>query len=188
MNQAYIDEEVYWKQKDRINWLRSGDRNTRYFHAVTKGRRIKNTINYIQDEQGVIYRGHSEISQMAVNYFQDLYASEGTDPQQYVRIFQNLQQRVTPEMNQDLTQTVTEEEVFKAVMDIGAHRTQEPYGFSAVFYHNYWDDIKQEIMKENTSFFETERLDPQLSYTNLCLIPKVYPPTGMKEFSTNNAL
>ena len=95
MNQAYIEEEVYWKQKSGINWLRSGDRNTRYFHAVTKGRRVKNTINSIQDEQGVIYRGHSEISQVAVNYFQNLYASEGTDPHQYVRVFQNLQQRVT---------------------------------------------------------------------------------------------
>lgn len=55
LNQVYMDEEVYWKQKSRINWLCSGDRNTRYFHAVTKGRRIKNTINSIQDEQGVIY-------------------------------------------------------------------------------------------------------------------------------------
>ena len=40
LNQAYIDEEIYWKQKSRINWLRSGDRNTGYFHAVTKGKRI----------------------------------------------------------------------------------------------------------------------------------------------------
>ena len=155
MNQAYIEEEVYWKQKSGINWLRSGDRNTRYFHAVTKGRRVKNTINSIQDEQRVIYRGHSEISQVAVNYFQNLYASEGTDPHQYVRVFQNLQQRVTTKMNQDLTRMVTEEEVFTAVMDIGAQRTPGPDGFSTVFYHHYWDDIKEEIMKEITEFFET---------------------------------
>lgn len=25
-------------------------------------------------------------------------------------------------------------------------------------------------------------MDHQLSHTNICLIPKVYPPTGMKEF------
>ena len=182
MNQAYIEEEVYWKQKSRINWLRSGDRNTRYFHAVTKRRKVKNTINSIQDEQGVIYRGHSEISQVAVNYFKNLYASEGTDPHQYVRVFQNLQQRVTTKMNQDLTRMVTEEEVFTAVMDIGAQRTPGPDGFSTVFYHHYWDDIKEEIMKEITEFFETGHLDPQLSCTNLCLIAKVYPPSGMKDF------
>ncbi|WZZ57367.1 hypothetical protein YC2023_057474 [Brassica napus] len=85
-------------------------------------------------------------------------------------------------MNQDLTRMVTEEEVFTSVMDIGSHRTPGPDGFSAVFYHHYWDDIKDEIMKEITEFFETGHLDPQLSCTNLCLIPKVYPPSSMKDF------
>ena len=182
LNQAYLEEEEYWKQKSRINWLRSGDRNTRYFHAVTKGRRIKNTINSLQDEHGVIYRGHTEISRVAIKYFQDLYTSEGTDPDKYASVFQNFQQKVTPEMNQDLTRMVTEEEVYKAVMDIGAHRAPGPDGFSAVFYHTYWDEIKDDIMKEITCFFETGRLDQQLSHTNLCLIPKVYPPSEMKEF------
>ena len=85
-------------------------------------------------------------------------------------------------MNQDLTRMVTKEEVFTAVMDIGVHRTPGPNGFSTVFYHHYWDDIKEGIMKEITEFFETGHLDPQLSCINLCLIPKVYPPSGMKDF------
>ncbi|CAF1856322.1 unnamed protein product [Brassica oleracea var. botrytis] len=77
--------------ENRVNWLRSGDRNTQYFHAVTKEKRIKNTINSIQDEQGVIHRGRKELSKVAVNYFQDLFASNGTDPTMYVKVFQNFQ-------------------------------------------------------------------------------------------------
>lgn len=38
LNQAYLDEEIYWKQKSIIMWLRSGDRNTRYFHGITRGK------------------------------------------------------------------------------------------------------------------------------------------------------
>lgn len=182
LNQAYIDEEIYWQQKSRVNWLRSGDRNTRYFHAVTKGKRVKNTINVLQDEAGVVYRGHKEISKVAVKYFEDLYASEGTDSVLYERVFQNFQQRVTPEMNQDLTRQITEEEVRIAIMDIGAHRAPGPDGFTAIFYHTYWEEIKDDVMKEISNFFETGQMDIQLSHTNLCLIPKTYPPTGMKEF------
>ena len=37
-------------------------------------------------------------------------------------------------------------------------------------------------MKEISVFFETGQLDQQLCHTNLCLIPKVYPPNGKKKF------
>ena len=34
-------EEQYWSQKARVKWLRSGDHNSRYFHAVVRQRRPK---------------------------------------------------------------------------------------------------------------------------------------------------
>ncbi|WZZ51431.1 hypothetical protein YC2023_051538 [Brassica napus] len=89
---------------------------------------------------------------------------------------------VTPEMNQDITRMITKEEVCMAVMDIGAHQAPGLDGFTAVFYHNYWEDVKDDIMTEVCAFFETGQLDQQLCHNNICLIPKVYPPNGMKEF------
>ena len=31
-------------------------------------------------------------------------------------------------------------------------------------------------------FFTAEEFDEQLNHTNICLIPKIYPPTSMSEF------
>ena len=95
---------------------------------------------------------------MAINYFNELYTSE---------VFHDVQRRVTPNMNHDLTRMVSEEEVYRAVMDIGAHKTPGPDGFTAVFYHSYWEEIKQDVMKEITGFFETGEMDHQLSHTNI---------------------
>ncbi|XP_056863930.1 uncharacterized protein LOC130511109 [Raphanus sativus] len=182
LHQAYLEEETYWKQKSIITWLRSGDRNTRYFHAITKARRVRNTINSIQDDQGVIRRGQKEVADVATKYFQNLYASEETNSNLYMEVFSGFRRRVTQEMNDDLTKPVTEEEIQAALFDMGPHRAPGADGFSAAFYQKFWMDCKADLLAQVTSFFNTGILDQQHNHTNLCLIPKVYPPAGMTDF------
>ena len=155
LHQAYLEEEIYWKQKSRIMWLRSGDRNTRYFHAVTKARRARNTISSIEDEQGVIRKGHKEVSEVATTNFQNLYSSEETNLNLYNEVFSGFTQRVTQDMNDDLTKPITEEEVQAALFDMGPHRAHCPDGFSAVFYQKFWSKCKADIMEEIEKFFNT---------------------------------
>lgn len=35
---AFREEELYWKQNSRVLWLKDGDRNTKFLHAITKQR------------------------------------------------------------------------------------------------------------------------------------------------------
>jgi hypothetical protein len=45
-------EEETWRQKSRINWLASGDRNTKFFHAYANSRKQANAIWDITKEDG----------------------------------------------------------------------------------------------------------------------------------------
>lgn len=50
LEQAYLDEEEYWKQQSRIQWLQCDDRNSGFFHAVTRGRWQANKLSIIEDD------------------------------------------------------------------------------------------------------------------------------------------
>lgn len=162
--------------------MRAGDKNTKYFHYITKVRRNRLNLSSIQDSNEVIHRGQKQIALVAQEYFQSLFGNNVDNTRLYTEVFGTFQRRVIDEMNADLTRNVSLEEIKEAIFDIGAHRAPGPDGFYAIFYHQYWEDIKPEVVAEVTNFFEDGILDPQLNHTNLCLIPKVYPPAGMAEF------
>ncbi|XVF40778.1 hypothetical protein PTKIN_Ptkin01aG0143100 [Pterospermum kingtungense] len=42
MDELLRNEETYWMQRSRVNWLREGDRNTAFFHGHASFRRKKN--------------------------------------------------------------------------------------------------------------------------------------------------
>ncbi|XP_023927230.1 uncharacterized protein LOC112038639 [Quercus suber] len=53
INLLLDDEEVWWQQRLRVQWLGEGDRNTKYFHHWASERRRKNTIVRLWNDEGV---------------------------------------------------------------------------------------------------------------------------------------
>lgn len=53
-------QEGYWKQRAKIRWLREGDANTKYFHAMATNKKWKNKVDCLMDDAGF-----GEITRMA---------------------------------------------------------------------------------------------------------------------------
>ncbi|KAF8092597.1 hypothetical protein N665_0410s0009, partial [Sinapis alba] len=108
LNQAYIDEEIFWKHRSRVMWLRSGDKNTKYFHSVTKVRLHRLHLSSIQDSNGVFHRGQKQIALVAQDYFQSLFGNSVDNSRLHIEIFGTFQKRVTDEMNDNLIRNLIE--------------------------------------------------------------------------------
>lgn len=121
--QAYKDEEEYWKLKKRNEWLKAGDRNTKFFYATTKTRRARNRILAVEDESGMVQRGDVVIGHTSKNYFQQLFTTSREANFNYDEVFDEFPKRITEAMNEDLILPITEKEVRKAVFSIGPDKT-----------------------------------------------------------------
>ncbi|KAJ6411592.1 hypothetical protein OIU84_008219 [Salix udensis] len=63
--QLTLEEEAFYRQKSRIQWLHLGDRNTKFFHKSLIHRQSRNTIHSLNDGNGNIVTGKKELGLMA---------------------------------------------------------------------------------------------------------------------------
>lgn len=177
---AYIAEEQFWQQRSRIQWLKQGDRNTGFFHAATRTRRIINSIPVIEDSQGGAHYEESEIARVISNYFTQIFTSNGNSS--FTQIQGLITRKVTPEMNIMLTAIPSDSEIREAVQSINGNKAPGPDGFSATFYQAYWHIVGADVIRDVREFFTTGHLHPQQNETHIRLIPKVTGARSVAEY------
>ena len=72
LEELLLKEEVYWRQKSRIKWIKEGDCNSKFFHRVANGRRNKKFIKSLVSKEGVTLSNIEIISREIVNFFRKL--------------------------------------------------------------------------------------------------------------------
>lgn len=70
--------ESVWRQKSRINWIKLGDRNTRFFQITANNSYRKNMIDSIK-VGGRVIEEPELIKAAAVNYFRTCFVEEVKD-------------------------------------------------------------------------------------------------------------
>jgi hypothetical protein len=61
-------EEIMYRQRSRQEWLKAGDRNTKYFHNRASHRRSKNTVHALRKEDGSVCNSDDGMREMALNF------------------------------------------------------------------------------------------------------------------------
>lgn len=75
-NQILEQEETFWAQKSRVQWLQQGEKNTRFFHLSTICRRRRNRISILRDDDGEWVTENAPLQALVLNYYRGLYANE----------------------------------------------------------------------------------------------------------------
>ena len=64
-------------RKSRINWLKEGDKNTRFFHQAIQKRRARNKITHL-NQDGQVITSPNGIKQILTDHFSSLFSRRDT--------------------------------------------------------------------------------------------------------------
>ena len=160
-------------------WYSSGDLNTKFYHALTKQRRVRNKIVGLHDELGNWITEENKVEKVAVDYFESLFRSTNTID--FDSFLEEIVPSISHQMNQILLRMATEEEVRLALFMMHPEKAPGPDGMTAFFFQHSWHVIKKDVVEMVNNFLLTGNMDPRLNITNICMIPKIERPTRMTD-------
>jgi hypothetical protein len=174
------EDEIYWAQRSRENWLQFGDRNSSFFHNFATARRKKNYIKKLKNSENDWVEGTENLKPLITDYFSNLFTSEvqATDP----ALLEKIHPKVDQYMNEKLLAPFTADEVKKAVFSIGDLKSLGPDGLHAIFYIFFWDICGPEITNEVLQALNTGVIPEGWNDTTVVLIPKVEIPELVTQF------
>ena len=128
-------EEIFWKQKSRVQWLKEGEWNTIFFHRSTIANRSHNRISSIKDEGGHLLNSHEDIETVLVQHFRGIAKETILDRDHFIRdLTRFISKLVTREDNFNLNRPVTEEELSEVIKEMQNGKAPGPDGFNVDFF------------------------------------------------------
>jgi hypothetical protein len=135
-NVLLAQEEMLWYQKSRENWVKYGNRNTKFFHTQSVIRRRRNKISGLNIE-GVWCTDVETLKREASKFFKQLFQSNDPCHPHGLNLVQIPQ--IGQELYDILLQPVLLEEVKVAIFSMESYKSPGPDGFQPIFFNTYWE-------------------------------------------------
>lgn len=138
-----------------------------------------NTIKKLKGGDGAVVTGEEGLQALVTDYFFNLFTPvAGTNARQ---VLENIQARVSPQMNEALAAVFTKDEVKEALDSIGDLKAPGADGMPAVFYKRFWGTVGETVVEEVLNVLRGGEIPEGWNETVVVLIPKVKTPESLKD-------
>jgi hypothetical protein len=143
LEKTLLLDEVSWCQKSRVQWLKEGDKNTKFFQRTANANRRNNYIERLQygDQQ---WRSETKIRDGIVGFYQGLYFER----EDWRLVLGGVEfNTIDSAEATQLEGPFSEEEVVTALNQMSVEKAPGPDGYTIAFYKQCWDIVKMEVLK-----------------------------------------
>ena len=175
-------DEIYWRQRSRMAWMKSGDKNSKLFHRKATTRKRRNTIRGLFDDDGVWREGDSECEKVISRYFEGIFRSSRPGWGSIATALARVEPKVTPAMNELLLCPFDDKEVKAALFAMDSIKASGRDSFPALFYQKNWKVVGDRVTALCLGVLNNGDPVSELNDTIITLIPKVDKPTKVNEF------
>jgi len=150
---AQTQNSIQW-QKSRLNWLKEGDANSKFFHGYMSNRRRHNAINLVSVD-GVSVEGVHNIRAAVFNHFSNHFKVVGANRPSVAGLpFQ----RLTYGEVGNLTKPFSLDEVHQAVRECDSYKSPGPDGICFGFIKEFWDLLQDDFLRFMVEFHRNGKL------------------------------
>ncbi|KAA3469492.1 reverse transcriptase [Gossypium australe] len=172
LNMEIDKDERYWEQRARANWLRSGDKNSAFFHKYATTRKRINTISRLESMEGHKITDEVEIYKTATNYFQNMFSSNVTGDSSYL-----LAVSLLISLRKLILLCYQHTRWKKSIKRLkGWDRLKHQDGMK------YWHIVGKDVEEFCLGILNEGKDFESSNYTDIVLIPKIPNPTNLINF------
>jgi hypothetical protein len=131
-------QQIYWKQRGTLKWVKFGDEGSKFFHAIATIRHRKKLINSLQDANGVSHTEHHTKADILWEAYKDKLRTSDS-PEMLFDLRRLLQQS---DVLDTLSERFTHEEIDVVVANLPSDKSSGPDGFNTDFVKKCWPIIK----------------------------------------------
>lgn len=150
LEKVILMDEISWRQKSRVLWLKEGDKNSSFFHRIANSNRNTNTISQLLIN-ATLSTNQDEIRDHIAEFYEKLYLEDGhrrpyLDGVQFSTI--------SSEDADWLDRPFDEVEISNVVRGCNGDKAPDPDGFSLAFFQHCWSIIRNDMLVVCKEFHE----------------------------------
>ncbi|KAL9668794.1 hypothetical protein QQ045_006334 [Rhodiola kirilowii] len=183
LDEWLLREELFWKQRSRVDWLREGDRNTRFFHMRASKRRKVNMIDRLKINDNEWISGDEDLCEAVVKHFGGIFkTSRDSSIGQLMHLMEGISSRLSDEMKRNLTAPYSELEIQDALFQMASTKAPGLDGFSALFYQKHWEIVKDTVVGSVMHMLREGVVEGELNKTLITLVAKKKDPERIVDY------
>ena len=169
--------------RSRIKWIEEGEKSTRYFFNLEKGRQSNNVIRKVTTQDKVFVKS-DDILHEIVTFYKTLYSKDDISDDLVDNYFNSLGlcKHLNTYEKELCEKDITTEEIKEAISKIRNNRSPGPDGLSPEFYKLFQDDLSELYYNMLKETFRYGELPDSLKWAIITLIYKKGDKDRLKNY------